>query len=330
MASTVLGLTAQPTVFEHTIGYHSLTMSGMYGPYMFMMPRIGDPVPDGPNVLSINSDKPKILVSLNAGPYHFFNDSVGPLLQILEMVPDAEVYIDSTHIEFDRHNKFYNFVFDLLSDMGVPFYEVNTRKFEFINLSNFYYMISTVYTHDAGNRIFNAAKRYIKDLDVKPFRNVYLSRKYMVNRVFENQMHDGLTVKHDNRIDDESILEEYFASRGFEIIRPEEFKSFQEQINFFYETKTLISLTSSGMTNAIFMQPGNTMIELMTPLVTFHGAPTETEKAHAQEAQHHFYHIIALNRNHKYLGLNNMDRDAKKIINTIESDENIKLFFDRL
>jgi hypothetical protein len=329
MSSTVIGLTKTNSAFDYFEGAHSLRINGMHGPYMFMMPFLEDPVPESDKVLTIKSTKEKVLISLSSGPYHFFNDSVGPALKALDDVPNAEVYIDVANIWFDRHNLFYDFFFKVIRDKGFTVYEVDTRGYDAVNVSNFHVMITNQYVANSGNRVFEAYKHYVKDKNVEPYRNVYLSRKYMGDRDWSRQLHDGLSAKHDNRIDNEKILERYFAEKGFEIICPEDFKSFEDQINFFYSVKTLVSLTSSGLTNAFFMQPNNTMVELMTPLVTFHDQPGPDKLAHAQEAIHHFYQLVATNRGHKYIGIPNMPRSAEKIVETIESDDAFRTFFDK-
>lgn len=80
----------------------------------------------------------------------------------------------------------------------------------------------------------------------KPFRKVYISRKKSRGRFVINELE----------------VEETLKRHNFEIIHAEKL-SFEEQVRLFSETATLVSIHGAGLTNAIFMQPGASMIELL-------------------------------------------------------------------
>jgi phosphoribosylaminoimidazole (AIR) synthetase len=139
-----------------------------------------------------------------------------------------------------------------------------------------------------------------------------------------------LPYENDNRIDDEKRLEDYFLSLGFEIVYPDEFKSFEEQMNFFYSAKTVASLTGSGLTNACFMQPGSTVIEICTPLISFTqiGNGVTDHGSVGQEEIHHFYNVISTMMDHNYIAIQNMSRSSEHVIQKIENNKSLKKFLE--
>ena len=68
---------------------------------------------------------------------------------------------------------------------------------------------------------------------------------------------------------------------GFEIngSKPKFSENFIDQINFFNEVKTLISVSGSGLTNALFMQKNTNLIELITPFNIFYCSKFINEKS---------------------------------------------------
>jgi hypothetical protein len=133
-------------------------------------------------------------------------------------------------------------------------------------------------------------------------------------------------------MDDHEKLDNLFASMGYEIVKTEELESFQEQLDLFYETKVLASITGSGLANAAFMQPGQTLIEIITPLVVPVGVPGRpkdiTDPYYTQEL-HNFYKNLAFYKDHTYFGIHNNERSFEVLNDKIEKDHRIKTFLDR-
>jgi hypothetical protein len=175
-------------------------------------------------------------------------------------------------------------------------------------------------------------KKYIDDPNIEPYRNVYLTRKKLEKDPENISKKAGkLSYKSDKRIDSEDELAEVFEELGFEVIAPEDFKDFHEQLNFFNSVKTLASLTSSGLSNAFFMQPGQTMVELSTPLVVISpiisGERTimdlvdeGQENLLVAQELHMFYKMIAYLKDHTYFSINNPVRSAQKLRESIHSN----------
>jgi capsular polysaccharide biosynthesis protein len=204
-------------------------------------------------------------------------------------------------------------------------------EFEFIDYSAHPgFILSNFYAHprDTFRNNQNPAKalhdytRIYVDEETDPYRVVYLSRlKVGGKRAIENKViKKGLKFYSDLRIDNEAELEKYFEKRGVEIIYPENFKTFKDQVRFFNEVKTVISLSGSGLTNAVFMKPGTTMIEIITPLTALVANSIDSKKKFdGEEAIHHYYSVIAYDKNQKYLGVPNQNQSAQEVINFFES-----------
>jgi capsular polysaccharide biosynthesis protein len=133
-------------------------------------------------------------------------------------------------------------------------------------------------------------------------------------------------VSNDNRLDNEEVLEQYFESLGYEIVCPDDFNSFQEQLNYMYSVKKLVSVSGSGLTNSLFMQPSQTVVELVTPLCIPLDDEDNPYKSILIEDLHHFYSTMAFKKHHKYVALNNQEKSASSIINQIEKDPSLKQF----
>ena len=150
--------------------------------------------------------------------------------------------------------------------------------------------------------------------------------------VRESYETEGLSHKSDERMDDHEALETYFADLGYEIVHSEKFSNFQQQLDYFYSVKTLVSLTGSGLTNAVFMQPGGIMFEIVTPLVVavpFPGIPKDiTDPFYVQEI-HNFYKNLAYYQNHTYAGVQNPTRSIEEFKENIEKTPRLKEFLDR-
>jgi capsular polysaccharide biosynthesis protein len=143
-------------------------------------------------------------------------------------------------------------------------------------------------------------EKYIVDTNVEPYRKVYLSRLAGPNT-------PGL------RIENEKRLIEYFSSIGFEHTDQNHFANINDQIKFFYETKIVCGLTGSGLTNMLFMQDFQTVIELVS-LMEFPG-PNDLEPIR-QEIQE-FYKMMAFDKKHTLISIPNVNKkyeDLTKII----------------
>lgn len=287
--------------------------------------------------LTISSEGPKAYMMIHASVYHFFMDIAGSILSFVENNPDVELILDTAVIKvimnFQQYD-FFNFFFNALKDQGYKVTIIDSTDNIAINIKDFWVIPNAESPDKAPIRLFNFFNKYIDNPNQKPYRDVYVSRKKIDNRPLPEERR-VFGIDDDNRIDDHDALEKLFIDNGFEVIYPEDFKNFKEQINFFHSVRTLVSLTSSGIVNACFMQPNQTIVELVTPfIIDIQPNQMDIEQGYKEprliiEELHHFYQKIAFYKNHKYVGIQNWNRDHLEIEHSILEDPYMKLFFDR-
>jgi hypothetical protein len=136
-----------------------------------------------------------------------------------------------------------------------------------------------------------------------PNKKVFLSRK---NDIYKD--------KAPNRHIYEEYAENFFRSMGFEIVNGESFRSLKEQIAFFNQVSVFAGYTGSGLTSSIFMQPGQTLIEIVCPIkfgTCAHDGGDEWEI-------HNFYKTFSILKNHTYVAVPNVDRSKESFLRDLE------------
>lgn len=285
---------------------------------------------DEPGLIDLISDQPKVFVSLTESVYHLYHDHFAEFLTQYEITPDAKFIIDITNIKhLDPLPEHIKMVFKFLNKHKVDYRPIDLHSNNILNINNLYYHdieAESFSLNHPSKRLYSFAQEYIIDKDTEATKKVYLSRKNFKGRDLSFFIKERLPYSNDNRIDDENALEEYFRSIGFEIVVPEDFKTFEEQMQFFYNTKTLVSLTSSGLVNSCFMRPGSTMVELSTPLISFNslGNGVTDHGSSGQEELHHFYHEVSIGMGHNYISIPNTSRSSKSLIDTINKNIYLK------
>jgi hypothetical protein len=290
------------------------------------------------NTLSILGNGKKLVVSFVNSFYHSLLDNISDIIHAIKLYPKHELIIDISEIkenfenahakDFVYHNAFLYFL-ESLKNKKIKYRLVRLKDYEIIYINNFRlanYQFESIKKADA---VYDFFKDRVSNPSIRPYRKIFISRSLTVGREYDAPT---LTCSNDNRIDDHEKLDQFFESMGYQIVRTEDLGSFQEQVDLFYETKVLASITGSGLSNAVFMQPGQTLIEIVTPLVIPIGKPGKdkdlTDPYYVQEI-HNFYKNIAFYKDHTYLGIHNESRSFEKLKNTIESDTKIKNFLDR-
>ena len=278
------------------------------------------------------SSQEKVLVELTTSFYHLYHDQIGEFLYQYEKTPNAKFLINITSIEhMNPLPEYIKFFFKFLNDNNIDYQPIDLKKNNKININNFYYRnygSESLEINGPSPRIYEMSQRYVKDKSAIADKKIFLSRKNFQDRDLSLLLKGRLPHQNDNRIDDEAKLQEYVKTLGFEIVVPEDFKTFEDQINYLYKAKTIMSTTSSGLTNACFMRPGSTIIELTTPLIAFtsFGDGVLSKPSSAVEEIHHFYHLLASSLGHKYMSIPNRDRSVDKVIDFIEKDPAVKNF----
>jgi hypothetical protein len=143
-------------------------------------------------------------------------------------------------------------------------------------------------------------------------KKVYLTRKHADPGIEPEGIvfPEHIVFKDDKRIHNEELVEQYFKDLGFEIIVPEDFPSFSDQIKYMASAKTIASATSSGLYNSFFMNDGGLLVELLTPLYrNFGGVPDKSI---------HSYTYVTYLKKHTHICIPH-DRDPLEILKAIES-----------
>ena len=288
--------------------------------------------------LNILGNKKKLVVSMVNSFYHSLLDNISEIIYAIESYPNHELIIDvsetNDHLDvepsqsFIYHNVFLYFL-ESLKKKKIKYRLVNLKQYEVIYINNFRVISYDLESIRKASLVYDFFKDRVSNPDAQPTRKVFISRALTVGRDY-----DAPTLSHssDNRMDDHEKLDNLFASMGYEIVQTEKLESFQEQLDLFYETKVLASITGSGLANAAFMRPGQTLIEIITPLVVPVGVPGRpkdiTDPYYTQEL-HNFYKNLAFYKDHTYFGIHNNERSFDVLKNTIDKDHRIKNFLDR-
>ena len=280
-------------------------------------------VKDVSDFLDIRSSKNKILISGGYGIYNYFFTSIPTLLKLYREFPNSVFVFDYSMVHLERTAKtFVPFTKKILEYLGVESYFINANLVPGIVVNNFI-QIGAGEILPTQEDIVDSANLYKKMAGIKdsqkPFRKVYLSRKNIEPRNYDC-IKEGLSTNIDYRMYDEEVLEKYFKDAGIEVVYPEDFKSMEDQINFFNQVSLIISVTSSGLTNSIFMNEGTTMLELVTsfPLIT---DTEEDGRCNGTETLHHIYQDVSYLTNKQYISISNYTRQAKDIVGIIEGSK---------
>lgn len=289
----------------------------------------------GASYLNLIDGGKKIVKPICNSFYHAIMDDMAEILYALKLYPDHSLIIDISDIYDSLYKNgaewdFFNFFVQALISDGVEVKLVELKKYDIIYIDNFKVANFIYESGQRSNLIHEFLKKRVTDNTVEPTKNVLVSRGQRGE--YPPYDAEGLSHTSDERMDDHQALETYFADLGYDIIHAEKFSSFQEQLDYFYSVKTLVSLTGSGLTNAAFMQPGGIMFEIVTPLVVpvpFPGRAKDlTDPFYVQEI-HNFYKNLAYYHNHTYACVQNPSRSIEEFKKNIDNTPGLKEFLDR-
>lgn len=307
----VLGQETRPEIFE---GVYSLEFSGTY----YSPPNI-EKTEDFENYEVFDNTESKCLVILSDRYYHTFMQSLGIILQEFNKNKETHFFILSgappenmlqEHVLFFikvlKMNKVKHTFVDLLE------YRVMDKRFL---IKDFYYYSSPKLTDNFVTNLYSVSSPY--HFEGSPFRKVYCSRgktKYKTGSwITGDRDPETLKIKDDSaRMSDELALESYLKSNGFEIVYPEDFDSFEDQIKYFSSVKTLISPTGAGLVNMCFMKDGCQVVELTIPMMV-----------QGESTIHQHYAPIAWAKGLVYFSIPSM-RSSEDVLKIMDSNSIIK------
>jgi hypothetical protein len=238
-------------------------------------------------------DDIKVIVGMSDNFFHFLTDTLGAILEFLatadkELLSKSRFVIDACNPSF-KNNKFHQMLRHVLESHGAKFVFLQGRTLQGINAKNFILLNQCLISRSAVFW-YREMESFIGHVTENPFRKAFLSRR------------SDKVKNSDDRIDDEEALEQYFSDLGFEIVYAEQFQTMKDQAKYFSEVSTLASLTGAGLTNMIFMKPGQTVIEVVSPLLL------GDEGGFHKYEMHHFYKSLSMAKNHTLICVSNLSK----------------------
>lgn len=271
-----------------------------------------------PNMQKFVSDQEKVFVRSRHQFFHALLDTLAIILLEHKRNPDIFFIIHIDRADYDlSFTSYHRYIEEVLRRNNIQYHIVKISKDNPIEVSNFHFFKMYPLNMKAVEAV---AEEALKDSAVgEPTKKVYLGRAKLEfpkdeHMLFNNVDKSKFSADSDQRIDDEEKIMKYFNDLGFETIYPEDFASMEEQIYFFSQVKTIASVTTAGLTNAIFMPKGGKVVELTVPLII-----------NGVESLHNVYQGISFVKKHKYISIPHM-RSTEEVISTIESDSVLKEF----
>ena len=258
---------------------------------------------------SFDDDTDNVLVLFQGSIYHVMIDNIGIILKHYKKNPNTRFFISMLHpFEKVYDYNFVPFLFEFLKHYKIEYHVLNPKETNPIKINNLFYYNNVQVEQNAVDDIYDYTRNFAIPQQ-KIHKKIYLGRKRVVpkdiNRVLSNVSVDKLSFNSDQRIDDEEKLESFFKNIGFEIIYPEDFASFRDQLGFMDNVDVLVSLTGASLTNCLFMKPNKTVVELATTLIL-----------NGEETLHTHFYDMAYAKNHNFISIRH-DRLVDNVINKI-------------
>jgi len=210
-----------------------------------------------------------------------------------------------------------------MSTLGVNAKSPLSKKFKILESSNIpiahylVYKVNNVSVVNSGDTtrdltikdITFLIDKYINDFSdpvEKPERKVYITRR--VYDSGEDALVEGGYSSNNIRIYNEELLENYLLSNGFEIVDFKELTEIQDQINLMRGTSVLIGATGTGLTNQLFMQESQVLVEFRVE----HG---NAESKHWIPNE---YFYLSSGKNHVHILIDVKDKQASTAIERLD------------
>ncbi len=232
---------------------------------------------------------------------------------------------------------FIEYLHQRLLDKGIKVEYINSPKFY---ASNFI-AVSKEGVNVRQSWLKNVADFFSEGLDYStpPTRKLYISRgktsTYNGNRGVEldaetiaddpskiHEIRNREIYKFSNRIDDEKKLEDYLVTLGFEIIYPEDYSSYKDQLQIFASSKVVVSITSSGLSPCFVMAPNTSVFEIASPLAPVMNPDSTPDLEYLDF--HDRYKVLASIRENFYAAITTRNKKADDVIASIENNPSIK------
>lgn len=229
------------------------------------------------------SDRRKYLVLFNLAYFHAIMDTLTLIFRVQAVDPGIlfVVYVDRTRVEIST---VFSYMLQVLDANTVEYVVIETpanmrgtglesvehplvsRVTNFSYPANFEPTLADVGV--AFDRVLEFAGSSVGVDAPKGDRKVYLSRRKVGYVELPAELASEYAgYKSDLRLSGEKELERYFSGLGFEIVCPEDFSSFEEQVRYMSGVEVLVSSTGSGLMNVGLMPSGGLVVELRCELL---------------------------------------------------------------
>lgn len=266
----------------------------------------------------IDSSCEKVFLKLEKGFFHAISGTLAQILIEHEKNNNIEIIL-GTLPDDSFGDTFNQFIINTMKKKNIKHKVVLIEDNTIYKIDRCLYFDMTMLTYPALKIIEKLGLEYSSNNP--PYKKIILTRKFVhrfaknVDGLFGRMDKNKFLFQDDIRMNDEDKLIQYFEKIGFECISPESFESMEEQILFFSEVKTIVSVTTAGLLNSIFMPQGSKVIELSVPMIA-----GGVESLHSN-----LYSGISFAKNHKYISIPTM-RKAEDIIKIIENDISLKKY----
>jgi hypothetical protein len=243
-------------------------------------------------VLDLTSNSEKAIVKIDTIFFPFLFQNLPTISLFYSRIKNRKVKLYIYEIrELDENDKIQwaklkDFFIEYLLKLKFEFEFLEKDKFETIKINNFY-EIDGVFSPVAIKYLSSKIINNFTKSNLPSFRKVFVARQKPLVQ----------------RIDNDKLIQDFFVSVGFEVIYPENFKTFTDQINYFSECSVIAGISGSGLANNIFMKPGGSVIELLS----IFDVPSSEE--YPIEI-HNFYRIMANAMGHLYFSVSNLSGKA--------------------
>lgn len=303
-------------------------ISGIENPYPFftedavVLTHQLDPMPEVEDSIAttheIINETPKGITLIPNNYFHYFPDFIGPISAFLNNCIELNLdKVDVIGVDLDGENSlaqsfspFLEHCLQKFSDRIDVSYSTITESIPDVGFGEPFIKINKsriIDQRDIGisiDFIYENAKSFSElPEEIVPNKKVFISRK-----------NDLAKDASDNRTLYEEECEQFFSSIGFEVVNGEAFETLKEEISYFRNASVIVGMTGSGLTNAMFMNPGQTLVEIVCPIKF-----TEEPKYEI----HNFYKTISMLRKHKYVAVSNINSSKEELLEQLAAVANM-------
>lgn len=278
------------------------------------------------------SDSIKYILPLDPPLFHTIHDTMAIVLKIHKVDPTGTFVLFRHSDEIYPTPDIYEYFEEFLTYKDIKYvicnptaradgrfsYTSTIRVTNYIDISDYAEKNNIEMSLDDYLTLSDEIRKHVGVLNVEPYRKVYLSRSHIERAYADTRGNTSGREGYDDdlRMYNQKLLEDFFSSRGYEIVIPDQkFLTFKEQVEYMASVKVLASITSSGLTNSLFMKDEQIVLEIVAELVHY-----RSSKNYYQILTPYYNHDSFIKR-HLHVGVPSR-RDPTEVIALLTSWEN--------